>query len=332
MRPVLAISIGDVYGIGPEIILKGLTRGELGTRCRPIVVGSAAALEWHRRHFGITLPLYPITMPAEATDGVVNVIDTGGDFDPSLLGRAHGSGGAIALAAIERSVELCLRGEAAALVTAPVSKEALALAGAHHPGHTEILADLTESSHVAMIMHAPALRVILTTIHLPLSEVAARVTRESVERTIEIGQHALVKDFGIPRPLLSVLALNPHGGDNGLLGPEDGERIAPAVAACRARGIQVDGPHPADGFFSAHHREYPDMVVAMYHDQGLIPFKLLAQGRGVNVTAGLPIVRTSPDHGTAFALAGLGRASYDSFVEAADLALRIARERGRVFL
>jgi 4-hydroxythreonine-4-phosphate dehydrogenase len=237
----------------------------------------------------------------------------------------------LALDAIERAAAGCLAGEFAAMVTAPISKESIRLAGSPFPGHTEILAERAGAARVTMMLvreWPPApLRVALVTIHVPIRDVASLITEARVEETVVSVDTALRADWGVPAPRLAMLGLNPHAGDGGVIGDEEARVIAPALDRARAAGVDVEGPFPADAFFGRSSWQRFDAVVACYHDQGLAPFKALAQGAGVNVTCGLPFVRTSPDHGTAFDLAGQGRAEESSMLEAIRLAARLAAHR-----
>ncbi len=331
MNPIIAISAGDMNGVGPEVVLKAFSRSELFEVCRPVVFGSLAALEWHKARLGSGLHLRVIDAPSQSEEGVLSVIDTGGDFDESGIGRVAAAAGMAAVDAVRQAAVAALEGGAEAIVTAPVSKEAISSSGAPFTGHTELLASLCGCDDQAMmILSSNTMKVGLVTIHAPLREVAGLVTRERVHRALQKGAGSLEKDFGIGRPRIAVLALNPHAGDGGTIGAEESEHIQPAVNDAVAGGLRVEGPFPADGFFSAHNREMYDMIVAMYHDQGLIPFKMQARGRGVNVTAGLPIVRTSPDHGTAFNIAGRGIADAESMKEAIRAARSIAVNRRRL--
>ena len=210
------------------------------------------------------------------------------------------------------------------MTTAPINKEALALAGFKWRGHTDMLAELTCTPRVAMMFHAPELKVVLITVHVPLSEVPSLITPARVAETIDLTHEALPR-FGLPRPRLALAGLNPHAGEGGVLGDEDQHVLAPAIAQARARGIDIDGPYPADTVFVRAAKGEFDCVLACYHDQGLIPVKLLAFGQAVNVTLGLPIIRTSVDHGTAFDIAGKGVADHSSMVEAVLLAAKLAR-------
>jgi 4-hydroxythreonine-4-phosphate dehydrogenase len=238
-------------------------------------------------------------------------------------GQLSAVAGRAAYDTLVRAVGDAQRGLVDGIATAPVSKEAFAMAGLPWKGHTDLLAHLTGSAMVAMMFESPVLRVVLATVHIPLRDVPAALTRDLVERTIALTAAELPR-FGVHAPRIAVAGLNPHAGEHGLMGREDGEVIRPAVDASRAAGIDVAGPFPADTIFLRAHRGEFDVVVACYHDQGLIPVKLLAFGRAVNVTLGLPIVRTSVDHGTAFDIAGRGLADHGSMVEAVLLAARLA--------
>lgn len=328
MLPIIAISIGDVHGIGPEVILKAFDRSELFDICRPVVFGPAEVMQYSRSKLGIAVELEEIDDPAGTKERSIGVIDVPGQFDPAGIGAPSAESGRISVAAIEAAFGAVRSGAAQALVTAPISKEAVAMAGSSYRGHTDMLAALCDSGDdVLMILSSNTMNVGLVTIHVPLAEVAALITTDRVARTIRIGHRAMLEDFAIEDPKIAILALNPHAGDGGLLGGEEAAVIAPAVAAAVEEGFDVQGPFPADGFFSAHTQQMYDLIIAMYHDQGLVPFKLQAKGRGVNISAGLPIVRTSPDHGTAYNIAALGIANAESMKEAVYFARTIAMNR-----
>ncbi|MBE0643646.1 MAG: 4-hydroxythreonine-4-phosphate dehydrogenase PdxA [Bacteroidetes bacterium] len=328
MLPIIAISIGDVNGIGPEVILKSFDRSELFDLCRPVVYGPHEALEYFRKSIGIGVDIHRIDRPSVALEQRVNLISLDGAFDAAQIGKPTSESGRISVAAIEAAYAATASGEAQAMVTAPISKEAIAMAGSPYRGHTDMLAALSgRGDEVLMILSSNTMNVGLVTIHVPIADVTPLITRERVERTIRLGHQSMDLDFGIEDPKIAVLALNPHGGDGGLMGAEEYTVLGPAIAAMQAAGIDVEGPFPADGFFSAHSKQMYDLIVAMYHDQGLIPFKLQAKGRGVNVSAGLPIVRTSPDHGTAYNIAAHGLASAESMKEAVYYARTIAQNR-----
>jgi 4-hydroxythreonine-4-phosphate dehydrogenase len=287
--PRVGITAGDPAGIGPEIAIKAAEDASVLAVCEPVIYG----------------PSSPEAIRAFAR------------------GRVSAEAGRAAYSAIVEAVDAARSGGIAAIATAPINKEAFAAAGLRWRGHTDLLAELTASRRVAMMFHSDSLRVVLATVHIPIAEVPAALTREVVEETIALTAAELPR-FGFPAPRLAVCGLNPHAGEHGVIGSEDGDVLAPAVAAMAARGVQVQGPFPADTLFVRAVKGEFDAVIACYHDQGLIPVKLLAFGRAVNVTLGLPIVRTSVDHGTAFDIAGKGIADPGSMIEAVKLAARLA--------
>jgi 4-phospho-D-threonate 3-dehydrogenase / 4-phospho-D-erythronate 3-dehydrogenase len=288
-RPRIGITVGDPAGIGPEIARKACENSELQRLCEPILYG-------------------PFTDTA---------------LQAFSVGKVSAKAGRAAYFAITAAVRDAIDGRVAAIATAPINKEAFAAAGLKWPGHTELLAHLTGARHVAMMFHADVLRVVLATVHIPLSQVSASLTQDRLENTIELTASELPR-FGVSSPRLAVAGLNPHAGEHGLFGREEQDVIRPAIVACRNRGVSVDGPFPADTLFTRATRGEFDAVIACYHDQGLIPVKLVAFGRAVNVTLGLSIIRTSVDHGTAFDIAGRGIADPSSLIEAVRLAARLA--------
>jgi 4-hydroxythreonine-4-phosphate dehydrogenase len=289
MKPRIAITVGDPAGIGPEIARKAAADGAVRAVCEPVLYG-------------------PSTLESLAA------------FEAGIVSA---DAGRAAHAAIVEAVSDARAGRVAGIATAPVNKESFALAGLPWRGHTELLAELTGAPRVAMMFYADALRVVLATVHIPLAEVPRALTRTLVEEVIALAAAELPR-FGYGSPRLAVAGLNPHAGEHGVIGREDDEVLRPAIDASRRRGIRVDGPFPADTLFVRASRGEFDAVIACYHDQGLIPVKLLAFGRAVNVTLGLPIVRTSVDHGTAFDIAGKGVADPSSLIEAIKLAARLA--------
>lgn len=328
--PTLLLTLGDPNGIGPEVVLK--TAPLVADVARVVAVGNAAGLRAQAEALGLG-PVAEVASPDEGTTGGALAV-----LDPSpgapaayTWGETTAEGGRQAIAAVECAVRLCCAGDAAGLVTAPVSKEALFATGSPFPGHTEMLQALTRAGTVVMVLAADlpegTLRVALVTVHVPLSAAAGLVTQTRVEAVCRTLADALAADLGVEAPRLAVLGLNPHAGDGGVLGQEEIESIEPALDALHADGVSAKGPFPADAFFGRQAWTEFDAVVAMYHDQGLAPFKALAQGAGVNVTLGLPIVRTSPDHGTAFDIAGQGVADPSSLVAAVRMAARIAARR-----
>lgn len=332
-RPRVAITLGDPNGIGPEVVLKCLTDDRMLKYVEPVLVGSVAALRSHARRLGYAdLPIRAVSHwegPANTPGLTVLDVASGEAVDLSL-GHITRTGGHLAVRAVEKATDLCLDGTVDAMVTAPISKEAIALAGFEHPGHTEYIARRCNSRDYTMMMVSGKLRVGLVTGHVPLKDVPARITRAAILSQIRIIAGSLVTDFNISHPRIAVLGLNPHAGDGGVLGGEEQETILPALEEARKQGYLVFGPFAADGFFATGGYRHYDAVLAMYHDQGLVPFKALAFDTGVNFTAGLPIVRTSPDHGTAFDIAGEGVASPGSMRSALYLAIDISRRRRRM--
>jgi 4-hydroxythreonine-4-phosphate dehydrogenase len=325
-RPVVAITMGDAAGVGPEVVVKALTRAEVYERCRPLVVGDAARLRKAVEVTGVDLEVAAVAGPEDGRyeRGKVDVVDLDCIPDDLPFGELSEVAGEGAYRFIATAVELATSHRVGAICTAPLNKEALHRAGHVYPGHTELLADLTGTEEVSMMLNAPKLRVIHVTTHIGLVDMVARIEPGLVERTIRRGHETLVK-AGIEQPRIAVCGINPHAGENGLFGyGEEEEKVAPGIAAAREAGIDAVGPLPADTIFFRAGRGDFDLVVAMYHDQGHGPVKVLGIEAGVNVTVGLPVIRTSVDHGTAFDIAGTGRAEEASMVEAlrqaADLA------------
>ena len=293
MRPRIALTVGDPAGIGPEIVDKALADPRVLEVCEPVRYGPSGP-------------------------------DAARAFPPGRLSAATGQA---ACDAIEAAVADARAGRVDAIATAPVSKKAFALAGVPYPGHTDLLAHLCGAPRVAMMFHSEPLRVVLATVHVPLSKVPATLTPATLRDTIEL-THASLPRFGWPAPRIAIAGLNPHAGEHGLLGHEEDSMMTPVIASCRADGIDARGPFPADTVFLRATRGEFDVVVACYHDQGLVPVKLLAFGESVNVTLGLPIIRTSVDHGTAFDIAGRGVADHGSLIAAVRLAAQLARAGG----
>jgi len=328
-RPIIAITMGDAAGIGPEIIMKALGHAELYERCRPFVIGDAGRLRHVVPLVGSALDVHPIDAPARARfqAGTVDCIDL--DLVPADLpfGALSAICGHAAYCFIVRAVELAKAGAIDAICTAPLNKEALHAGGHIYPGHTEMLAELTGTREVSMMLVAPKLRVIHVTTHIGLIDAVAKIEPGLVERTILRAHEALVR-AGIAAPRIGVCGINPHAGEHGLFGHgEEEEKIVPAVAAVRGRGCTVDGPLAADSLFFRASRGDFDVVVAMYHDQGHGPIKVLGLEAGVNITVGLPVIRTSVDHGTAFDIAGTGVADEGSLLEALRQAISLAPTR-----
>ncbi len=316
----IALTIGDPNGVGPETVLKYLASPEREA-VEYVVVGERAVLKSYSKTDGI---------PARALSDSQKV-----RFDELPLppfepvpGLISAQAGRFSMEAVRRAVSLCIDGDVDAVVTAPISKEAIALAGYPYPGHTEFISELTGRDGL-MVMVASELRVALMTGHLPVAAVPAAISSSLITARVNAFAASLRADFGIAQPRIAVLALNPHAGDGGVLGTEEMHHYTPAIRQLKEKGLDVTGPYPADGFFGQRGYRDADGVLASFHDQGLVPFKALSFGRGVNFTAGLPIVRTSPDHGTAFDIAGRGEASEASLAAAVTLAAEVVRSRKR---
>ena len=327
-RSLLAITMGDPCGVGPEIIVKALGCAEFPENCTPFVIGDRGALERALRVCCSSLLVEEITEAEQALRvgaGRIPLMALSRLTDGDLIyGLPTAAAGDAAYSYICAAARLCLDGRAAAMVTGPISKEALNRAGHDYPGHTELLAELCGRNEYVMMLAGELLRVSLVTIHAALADVPALVTFESVLKTIRVTEAGVRRLTGIARPRLAVAALNPHCGEGGLFGREEQASIAPAIEAARKEGIDAVGPFSADTLFHFARQGRYDGVVAMYHDQGLIPLKLLHFDDGVNLTLGLPIIRTSVDHGTAYDLAGTGKASPSSLLAAIGMALAMA--------
>jgi 4-phospho-D-threonate 3-dehydrogenase / 4-phospho-D-erythronate 3-dehydrogenase len=323
--PIIAVTMGDAAGIGPEIIMRALAHPEVYRRCRPLVVGDAARLRLAGRAVASALAVKAVADPttAQFTPGTVDCVDLG--LIPSGLawGKVSAIAGDAAFRYIERAVALALAHDIDAICTAPLNKEALHAGGHNFPGHTEILASLTGTAEVSMMLQTPKLRVIHVTSHIGLIDAIAKIEPGLVARTVRRGHRALVH-AGIGAPRIGVCGINPHAGENGLFGyGEEEEKIAPAIRQLSNEGLDVAGPLPADTLFFRAQRGDFDLVVAMYHDQGHGPIKVMGIENGVNVTVGLPVVRTSVDHGTAFDIAGTGKADEQSLLEAITQAVSL---------
>jgi 4-hydroxythreonine-4-phosphate dehydrogenase len=330
----LAITLGDPNGIGPEVVLKSIHDPDVAPAMAPLLIGSAHVLRRHADVLGFSdlsirvLDEVPETLPRANRREEVLLLDvTDGTPPPVVFGSVTPEGGTLAMRAVARAVDLCLDGTTDAMVTAPISKDAIQQAGYDVPGHTEFIAQRTHAPRPTMMMVAGGLRVGLVTAHIPIAQVANGITKDAIQQKLHTLRVSLDTDFGISDPTIAVLGLNPHAGDGGVLGREEEEIIQPAIEAARDDGLNADGPLPADGFFATQLDEGYDAVLAMYHDQGLVPFKALAFDHGVNFTAGLPIVRTSPDHGTAYGIAGKGMALPGSMRSAIELATAVAHQR-----
>ena len=324
MRPI-GITMGDPAGIGPEIIAKALAQSPSAPA---LVVGDAAIMQRAVRITRVDLTVRPIDRPDEARFAPRTIeLVRASNLPPDLpFGRILREAGLAAHHYVEFAIELALQDAIGAIVTAPISKEAWKMAGIGHPGHTEILAERTGTRDFAMMLANDELRVLLVTIHVALAEAIKAITVETELRAIRLAD-AACRNFGVRMPRVAVAGLNPHAGENGMFGREDLDVIAPAVALARQERIEASGPWPPDTVFMRARRGEFDVVVAQYHDQGLIPVKYLGVDSGVNITVGLPFVRTSVDHGTAFDIAGTGKADHASLREAIEQAIALTRAR-----
>ena len=330
MKPTIAITAGDSNGVGYEIILKSLADPHIFEICRPIVYGNAKVArqyaktlneELHNIQFNI------IDSPKQAKDGRLNLISCYSDDTPVQMGVATAEAGQAALRSLQRATGDMQQGLVDALVTAPINKDTIQCDKFHFSGHTEYLTHIFgQGEDSLMMMLSDRMRVALVCNHTPIAKVAEAITIERILKKLSILNETLQKDFSCRKPRIAVLALNPHAGDNGLIGEEEASIIRPAITQANEQGIWAFGPYSADGFFGAGQYNHFDAVLAMYHDQGLVPFKALDMS-GVNFTAGLRIVRTSPDHGTAYGLAGKNEADATSMLHAIYAAIDILRER-----
>jgi 4-hydroxythreonine-4-phosphate dehydrogenase len=328
-KPVIGITMGDVAGVGPEIILKALKDKQIHQTCRPVVIGDIKFLTRAEQFLQTGLRIQAVSSPDQAIfeEGVVTCLDMDLVQESLPYGEVSSEAGNAAFRFLEKSIELAGQGEIDAICTAPLNKEALRKGGHHYPGHTEILADLTGTDDYAMMLSSPKLKVIHVTTHVGLIDAVKQVTPDRVHSVIRMAHETLQK-AGYDRPRICVCGINPHAGENGLFGyGEEEEKIAPAVRRAQEEGINVVGPLPADTLFFLAVRGDYDIVVAMYHDQGHGPIKVLGLESGVNITVGLPIIRTSVDHGTAFDIAGKGIADEMSLKEAIRQAVELAPKR-----
>jgi 4-hydroxythreonine-4-phosphate dehydrogenase len=326
-KPLIVITMGDPAGIGPEIIAKVIDSGEIFPLCRPVVIGDAGVMKKLIEEMRLSVTVNSIASLAQAdpAKGKLDVLDLQNvKLSSHQWGTPAAASGKAVVEYIKKAVELTVSREADAVVTAPISKEMMNAAGHHYAGHTELLADLTGTKEFGMLFVGGGLRVMLATIHLALKDVPRHITEKTILTALRLA-HKATRYFGIDKPRIGVAALNPHAGEGKLFGTEEGDVILPAVIKARGEGIQASDPLPADTLFYKARNNHYDIVLAMYHDQGLAPLKMLAFGNAVNVTVGLPIIRTSVDHGTAYDIAGKGFADPASLLEAIKLASKMTR-------
>ncbi len=324
----VAITQGDTNGVGYEVIFKVFEDPTMLELCTPIIYGSSKIAAYHKKALNKETNFSVINSAEEARDGRLNLLSCFEDEIKVEFGQPSEEAGGAAFKALDRAMTDFRKGLYDVLVTAPINKATIQSPGFHFPGHTEYIeTSLGEGKKALMILMNDRLRVALVTTHLPIKDVATAITKESIMEKATIFHQALKRDFRISNPRIAVLALNPHAGDDGLLGVEEKNIISPAIEALAKKGIQAFGPYPADGFFGAGTFNYFDGILAMYHDQGLAPFKTIALDNGVNYTAGLPIIRTSPDHGTAYDIAGQDKADENSMRQAIYTAIDVFRNR-----
>jgi len=324
-KPSLALTIGDLNGVGAEIILKALSDPQIRNKAHYVLITPQAPLEWWMQTLNLHLDWEPLTHPHRYTGSKIGVYfsEDSESWKPQP-GEIQQESGRIALQSIELATAFCLEGWVDAMVTAPIHKSSLHLAGSAYPGHTELIAHLsgTPEQEVMMLLASEDIRVGLASIHVPLSKVAKVIDSENLFQKIKLLRSFLTRREGIAEPRIDLLGLNPHAGDQGVIGHEEETIILPVIQHCKAEGWMAQGPFAADGYFGMKKWKDADAVLAMYHDQGLIPFKMLAIETGVNVTIGYPFVRTSPDHGTAMDIAGKNLADSSSLKHAILLAIR----------
>lgn len=321
--------MGDYNGIGPEVALKAATSPAVKRICIPVLVGSTYVFEHYAKLLKMKTTLKEIDSVPKNNSDALPILSVRKFVKPNIKpGILSYEAGRLATESVISAALICLEKEVDGMVTAPLAKESINFEGFDFPGQSELITALCKRSKFAMIMLYENVRVALATIHIPIKEIPLQLTKQLLKEKIHTVNDSLIKDFRIRKPKIALLALNPHAGENGVIGEEENELIIPMMKQANKNGINVEGPFPADGFFGIHAYKSYDAVLAMYHDQGLIPIKLLGFDKGVNFTAGLPIVRTSPDHGTAFNIAGKGRANPSSTIEAIKTAVAIITNRG----
>ena len=324
MSMTIGVSIGDPNGIGPEVVLKTFSDLELLTFCTPIVYAHFNFMRQQATHFDLELPME--RMIDQPKQGVLNVVDCWAETFQPKYGEVDAKAGVCAVKSLQAASKALQQGTIDALVTAPIHKAAIQSEVFNFPGHTDFLAQEFVGQALMFLVHAD-LRVALVTDHIPVKDIAMHITADRIESKLKAVAHSLQQDFGISNPRIAVLGLNPHAGDQGVIGKEEINTLWPLLQSIDIDKVQVNGPFSADAFFGSKLYKNYDAILAMYHDQGLIPFKTLSFGQGVNFTAGLSVVRTSPDHGTAFTIAGKGEADPESFVQAVQAAIEIVERR-----
>ncbi len=324
----VGISIGDINGIGLEVIIKALNHETITNLCTPVIYGSSKVVSYHKNI--VELESFHFSTASDASRvkrGAINVVNCWHDNVNITLGQLTDDSGKYAKISLDQAVNDLQHGFIDALITAPINKKAMQNTGFEFPGHTEYLTSAFNVEESLMLMVNDSLRVGLVTNHLPVSKIAESITKEAIIKKLKLLNKSLQVDFGIDKPKIAILALNPHASDDGVIGDEEENIIRPVIIEAKKKGMLAMGPFPADGFFGSSQYQKFDGILAMYHDQGLVPFKALSFGNGVNFTAGLPIIRTSPDHGTAYEIAGQNKANHYSFQQALFVAIEVARNR-----
>ncbi len=326
-KPIIGITLGDINGIGPEVVIRALSDSRILNFFTPVIYGSTRVLAYYKKMMDIEFSYSQVKEPHEFISKKNNVVNCWPETLDITPGEENSIGGVASWKALKQASQDLKGGFIDAIVTAPINKANIQSDEFRFPGHTEFFANLFETNEQLMFMVSDQLRIGVLSGHVPLAEVSEKVTKEALEQSLKAMEKSLKQDFGISKPKIAVLGLNPHAGEDGLLGKQEEEIIKPTVMSLRKNGKLFFGPFPSDGFFGSKEYKKYDAVLAMYHDQGLIPFKSISFGSGVNFTAGLPVVRTSPDHGTAYAIAGKNEASSDSMHAALMAALDIIKSR-----
>ena len=324
----IGITLGDINGIGPEVILKTLSNPKLLDLFIPIIYGSGKVLGYHKNIIkDSSLSFVSISNTKQATEGKINVINAYHENVNINLGKATEESGKFAYVCLDAAVNDLYEGFIDGLVTGPINKNAMQMADFPEKGHTEYIAKKVGDEEPLMFMVSDELKVAVATAHIPVKDITAHITKDLIEEKVKVIDQSLKQDFGKDKPLVAVLGLNPHAGDEGAIGDEEENFIKPILIELKKKGIMVTGPHSADGFFGSNEYSKYDGILAMYHDQGLIPFKSLCFGEGVNYTAGLKVIRTSPDHGTGYAIAGQNEANPASFRSALYTCIDVIKNR-----
>ncbi len=329
-KPKIGLTIGDVNGIGPEVLIKIFSDDRIFNQCIPIIYGSSKVISYHKNIVEpIEFEFNNLSTIGQLKEDTVNIFNCWSENVNITLGEITEDGGKYAVLSLEKALQDLKSGDIDAVVTAPINKQAMAMVNFGFPGHTEYITQFFDAKESLMCMVRDDLRIGLVTNHVPINVVSSTITKELIKQKTDLMHQMLVEDFGLEKPLIAVLSLNPHAGDGGVIGDEDDKIVRPAIIEIKEGGKFIFGPFAADGFFGSGEYKKYDGILAMYHDQGLIPFKLLSFGRGVNFTAGLSVVRTSPDHGTGFDIVGKNIADPDSMRQALFLAIDTIRNRRR---